>query len=315
MTLVRESGTPDEERRPLHRGPAARARRAGDAAHAGAVHQPPGARRADDRRSAARLRGSRARAAAGDGRAPPATSRSRARSATCRRSTPAARRRCSTRPTPRAAAAGADPVRGTHRAHRRVLDARPGAGVRAARRHRADLHPSRQEHSRRHLHLDLGRADGRIDGTQAGDAGRLHQPSGRRSADRRGRSAARCARRCGRGCARAGCAACCRWPRFAGRTIPTSSCWCTATTTPGTKASATTRPATPRCSSWRACCGGCAIDSSAACASPGGRAIRPAAMRDRRGMPTPSPTRSTSTASRSSTSTRPAAPTPRSTKK
>ena len=41
--------------------------------------------------------------------------------------------------------------------------------------------------------------------------------------------------------------------------IPTSSCSCTATTTPGTRASATTPPATPRCSSWRACCGACAI--------------------------------------------------------
>ena len=43
------------------------------------------------------------------------------------------------------------------------------------------------------------------------------------------------------------------------RAIPTSSCSCTATTIPGTRASATTRPATPRSSSWRACCGASAI--------------------------------------------------------
>ena len=49
-----------------------------------------------------------------------------------------------------------------------------------------------------------------------------------------------------------------------------NSCWCTATTTAGTSASATTRPATPRCSSSRACCGRTARSSSARCASPGG---------------------------------------------
>ena len=34
-----------------------------------------------------------------------------------------------------------------------------------------------------------------------------------------------------------------------------NSCWCTAITTVGTSASATTRPAMRRCWSWRACCG------------------------------------------------------------
>jgi N-acetylated-alpha-linked acidic dipeptidase len=83
----------------------------------------------------------------------------------------------------------------------------------------------------------------------------------------------------------------------------------------GTRASATTPPETRRSSSWRGCCGRCAIDCSAACGSPGGRATRPDAMRDPPGTPTLSPTRSTSAASRSSTSIHPAAPMPPPTKK
>ena len=57
---------------------------------------------------------------------------------------------------------------------------------------------------------------------------------------------------------------------------PSASCCCTGITIPGTSASATTRPAMPACWKSPACCGSTATGSSAACASPGGPATRPA---------------------------------------
>ena len=118
VTLVRESGTPDEEvAGPLHRRSAEGSWRAGDAAHAGAVHQQSGARRAehlDRRRGGAPAWEPRPvrpyrRGPCTRGRrrwaAPPATPLSRARSATCPRSMQAARPRCSIFQTPLAAEA------------------------------------------------------------------------------------------------------------------------------------------------------------------------------------------------------------------
>ena len=152
--------------------------------------------RAELDRHGSRRRARRSRAAAGDGAIDRRRRRSRARSATCRRATRPARRSLFDMPdAARAAATGADPGRRPDRPHRGLLDAGPGAGLRAARRDRADLHPSRRAHSRGHLHVDLGRADGGIDRPQADDAGRLHQPSGWRSAHRARCSAAPCARR------------------------------------------------------------------------------------------------------------------------
>ena len=63
-----------------------------------------------------------------------------------------------------------------------------------------------------------------------------------------------------------------------GATSRSASCWCTATTTAGTSASATTPPATPRCWSWPAFSGTPRPSCAAASASPGGRATRPGAM-------------------------------------
>ena len=78
--------------------------------------------------------------------------------------------------------------------------------LRAARRHRRNLHPSRREHPRRHLHVDLGSADGGVARPQAG--GRRWSASTTLTARRSSPtcSAARCARRSRRGSARAGCA-------------------------------------------------------------------------------------------------------------
>jgi len=61
------------------------------------------------------------------------------------------------------------------------------------------------------------------------------------------------------------------------RTPERFRCWCTATTTVGMSASATTRPGTRHCSSYRACCGRAAASSTGRQASPGGRVTRPAA--------------------------------------
>ena len=74
-----------------------------------------------------------------------------------------------------------------------------------------------------------------VDRPQAARPRGVHQPSGRRGADRGRAARRRCARRSRRGCAKAGCAACCRWRRSAGSRTRTSSCWCTGTTTPGTR--------------------------------------------------------------------------------
>ena len=95
-----------------------------------------------------------------------------------------------------------------------------GRRVRAARRHRRDLHPPRQERPRRHLHLDLGRADRRIAGPQARRC--RWSASIIRTARRSSPtcSAARCGRRSRPGCARAGCAACCRWSEIRGQEDP-----------------------------------------------------------------------------------------------
>ncbi len=111
ITLIRESGTADEETAGRYLvEPAGRARRARHPAHAGALHQQSRARRAVDRHG--RRHAHVARAAAGHGPQHRRRCRSRARSVTCRRSTPAARRRSSTCRTPPAAAVSDDPVRG-----------------------------------------------------------------------------------------------------------------------------------------------------------------------------------------------------------
>ena len=102
---------------------------------------------------------------------------------------------------------------------------------------------------------------------------------------------------------------------IADRRTRTSSCSSTGTTTRGTKALATTRLVTRRCSSSHGCCGVFAIDSSAVFASPGGRGIPRDVTRDPPGSLIPLRARSMSSASRSSTSTLPAAPMPRSTRK
>ena len=168
------------------------------------------------------------------------------------------RRRCSTCRTPRAAAAAQDPIRwrdasSSPKASRcRVRCRRSSAAAPSAQIY---IHPG-ERHSRGHLHVDLGRADG----TSRSAASRRRRssastiPTARRSSPTSQRGPVRASIRTW---LREG------WMRCllpvaeirGQRAIRTSSCSCTATTTPGTKASATTRPATRRCSSWRGCCG------------------------------------------------------------
>ena len=144
-------------RRPLHRRPAEGARRAGDAAHAGAVHQHPVARRAcrSPAPTAAADRCTRGRR---PWPAPPATRA--VEGEICYVPSKYAGGTASLFDLPDAARGGGGDASGArpHRAHRGLLDAGLGRRVRAARRHRADLHPPRQERARRHLHVDLGRA-------------------------------------------------------------------------------------------------------------------------------------------------------------
>ena len=177
--------------------------------------------------------------------------------ATCRRDTPPAPSTLFDVPdAARGGASGADPVARPHRPHRRLLDARPGAGLRAARRHRADLHPSRARTSTKGICTSIWGAP------TAESIGRkpttpvvcINHPDGEaliaevergpvRAVDEdmaaRGLDALPAA---GRRDSRAE-----RSRRVPARARPLRLLV--------RRASATTPPATPRCSSWRACCG------------------------------------------------------------
>ena len=218
-----------------------------------------GTRRRSTVAGGGRRRRSAARAAAGDGAIDRRRRRSKARSATCRRGTRPAPRRCSTLPdAARGGRRGDDPVRGPHRAHRGVLDAGP---VQAFERRGAIaqiyIHPGERIHEGICTSIWGAPTAESIGRKPAMPVVCINHADGE-ALDRR--RAARRGPRLGQDLAARGLdalpAAGRRDPRPA--RIPTSSCWCTATTIPGTKASATTPPATRRCSSWRACSGRCA---------------------------------------------------------
>ena len=182
-TLVRESGTADEETAARFIvGRSAGARYSGDASHARLVHQRARAGRDRARRTTRREVDSGETAGHGpiDGRA--GGDRRCVLRALAVRGRHDVAVRCTGR---RAGRAWVDvrtgPGSGNDRADRGLLDAGAGAGLRAPRRRRADLHPSGRAHPRRHLHVHLGRAHARIHRPQAHDAGCVHQPARWRS--------------------------------------------------------------------------------------------------------------------------------------